>query len=321
MYLRRSPSSTSAGKRARLRPAPGWGLGRRFVRRASTLAVALPWIVPVHAPTATAAEIVTPELIQIIDTSQLSPPSPEPAGLAFMPSGTLLISDGDVDERPTLYEGKNVWEITTAGVLVGTFRTTRFSSEPVGLAVNRKTLFISDDSKGRVFRVRPGRDGMYGTKDDKVRWFSTRAFGLQDPEGIAFGKGALFLTDGTNAEVYRVGRGRNGVFDGVPPEGDDRVRHFDVAELDQPDPEGIEFIRETGTLLIVSNRRDSNVIETTTRGELIRVIDCSAFGLISPAGLAYGPRSTDPSVNSLYIADRGREDPLENDGKVYEIAF
>lgn len=297
---------------------------KRSANAACVLAVAVSLTVPLHADPATAVDIVTPQLIQIIDTSQLSPPSPDPSGLAFTTSGTLLIADGEVEELSSLYRGRNVFEITTAGELVDTFRTTRYSDEPVGLAMKKKTLFISDDDKDMVFRLRPGRDGRFGTKDDKVSSFSTRTFRSNDPEGIALGKGDLFITDGRDAEVYRVDRGRNGVFDGAPPVGDDRVTHFDVAQFGQLDPEGIEFNRESGTLFIVSNQRNSNVIETTLRGVLVREIDCSAIGMRSPAGLAYGPRSTDPSVNSLYIADRGRDnggDPLENDGKIYEIAF
>jgi len=298
------------------------------VRPLARLVVAAPlavsWVVPLGTTPAAAQEVVTPELIQVIDTSQLSPPSPDPSGLAVTPSGTLLFTDGEVEELPTLYRGRNAFEITTSGTLVDSFRTTRFSDEPVGVAVKRRTVFISDDDKDMVFRLRPGPDGRYGTRDDKVTSFRTRPFGSTDPEGLAFGMGALFIADGRDATVYRVGRGRNGVFDGVAPEGDDRVRSFGVSAFGQLDPEGIEFNPETGTLFVVSNQRGSNAIEVTTGGDLVREIDLSTIGIRSPAGLAYGPRRTDPSRYSLYVADRGRDnggDPLENDGKIYELAL
>ena len=268
--------------------------------------------------------MVTPELVQVIDTSQLSPPIPDPSDLDFLSSGNLLVSDGEVEEIPSLYEGKNVFEITTAGELADSFTTTRFSDEPAGLAVRENTVFISDDDADMVFRVRPGPDGSWGTKDDRVSSFSTRPFGSNDPEGLALGGGALFIVDGEDAEVYRVSRGRNRVFDGVPPIGDGRVRHFDTTELDQPDPEDIEFNADSGTLFIVSNMGDSSIVETTIRGRLLTVIDLSALDIRSSAGLAYGPGSADPSVDDLYIADRGRDnggDPSENDGKVFEISF
>jgi len=70
--------------------------------------------------------------------------------------------------------------------------------------------------------------------------------------------------------------------------------------------------------------RGGSVVETTLRGRLLTVIDLSGLDIRSPAGLAFGPGSTDPSVDHLYIAARGRDnsiDPSENDGKIYEISF
>jgi len=286
--------------------------------------VAMSWIATTPRRPAAAAETVTPTLIQTIDTSQLSPPIPDPSGLAFLPSGNLLVADAEVDEIPSLYKGKNVFEVTTAGELVDSFRTTRFSTEPAGLAVIDGRVGVSDDDGDRVFLVGPGPDRRYGTKDDRVRSFSTSPFGSNDPEGLAYGGGAFFIADGKGAEVYRVTRGPNAVFDGVPPIGDDTVSHFDTAELGQPDPEGIEFNADTGTLFIVSNAKDSNIIETTIQGRLLTTIDLSAIGVHSPAGLAFGPGSADPRISSLYIADRGRDnstDPSENDGRIFEISF
>ena len=281
---------------------------------------------PLQAQPAGPVETVIPQLVQIIDTSRFSPPSPDPSGIAFLPSGDLLISDGEVEEIREWFEGANVFEATTASELVDAFDVTTFTSEPAGAAVNPRngTLFLSDDDADRVFRIHPGRDGEFGTRDDRVTSFYTGAFGSTDPEGLAFGEGALFVADGIGAEVYRVSRGRNGVFDGVPPVGDDRVRHFDTSAIGQPDVEGIEFNPDAGTLYIVSTPNGSNIAETTTTGDLLRVIDVSFLHIKHPAGLAYGPGSASPAVDDLYIAARGVDnatDPTENDGKIYEISF
>lgn len=280
-------------------------------------------IAPLPEPAA-AAEIVTPRLVQVIDTSRLSPPIPDPADLAFIASGDLLVADSEVEEMSSLYQGRNIFRLTTSGDLVDSFKTTRHSNEPAGMTTKRRTIFISDDDKDMVFVVRPGRDHRYGTRDDKVRSFRTSPFGCNDPEGIAIGGGFLFIADGKGTEVFRLSPGRNGVFDGVQPEGDDRVRHFDTSRLDQPDPEGIEYNRAQRSLFIVSNWRSSDVVETTITGELLRVIDLAGLGMRSPAGLAYGPGSADPSVASLYIADRGIDNDGigdENDGRIFEISF
>src|SRR5437867_1686051 len=46
-----------------------------------------------------------PQVVQIIDTTTWSKPSPDPSGMAFIPggkpgTGTLLMSDSEIDETP-----------------------------------------------------------------------------------------------------------------------------------------------------------------------------------------------------------------------------
>jgi hypothetical protein len=127
-----------------------------------------------------------------------------------------------------------------------------------------------------------------------------------------------------NREVYKITPGSNGVFDGQPPAGDDQRSHFDTASLGfSSEIEGIEFNPDTGTLYITGYGAKS-VIETTTSGALVRVIDISFLNAKNPSGLAYGPSSVNPAQKSLYIAARGNDngsDPNENDGKVYEISL
>lgn len=297
-------------------------MGVRIARALLALTAAVTWIAAL-APTASSGVVAPATLIQTIDTSAWSPPSPDPSGLAVLPNGKLLMSDGEVEESPW-FEGKNVFRFGTDGDLLSTFRTTRFSNEPAGLEVTKKQLIVSDDDKDRIFFVRKGKDHRWGTRDDKVRSFKTRPFGSRDPEGIALGGGFLFISDGATAEVVRLKPGRNGIFDGVAPAGDDRVRGFDAEALGQSNPEGIEYRPSSGTLFLVSNRVNSDITECTIKGELVETYDTDGFGLHSPAGLAWGPASTDPNARHLWISDRGVDntaDPDENDGRLFEIAL
>ena len=258
------------------------------------------------------------ELVRIIDSSAWSPSSPDPAGVAYRASsGQVIVVDSEVEEIPELWMSANGFAITPTGTVQHTFDTTSFTKEPTGAAINPANdhLFISDDNADKVFEIDPGPDGLYGTSDDVRTSFSTATFGSFDPEGLAYGAGVLYVGDGVNAEVYALSPGANGRFDGVPPAGDDSVTHFDTAALGVADAEGIEYDPTTGNLYVVSTERTSDVVEVTTSGSLVRVIDISPASAWSPSGLALGN-------GSLFISDRGVDngvDPDENDGRIFEM--
>ena len=296
----------------------------RGARIALTLAFAVSIVVTLTVLPASAEPVVQATLVQEIDTSAFDPPSPDPSGLDFWPSGKLLMSDGEVDETPH-WRKKNAFTITTDGDLLGSFKTTRFSTEPAGIEVTKKQLYVADDVKDRIFVVKRGKDHRYGTRDDLVRSFGTVRLGCRDPEGVALGGGFLFIAsgaDGGDPSVCRLSPGPNGRFDGTGGRGDDRVRSFNTTRLGQPDPEGIAYRPSTKTIFIVSNRRNSAISETTRKGRLVRTIETDGLGLRSPAGLAWGPGST--NGNHLWVADRGVDnvvDPNENDGTILELSF
>ena len=128
------------------------------------------------------AATASASLVNTIQTSQWSSPSPDPAGIVYQPStGHLLISDSEIEESPQPYwEGANLFEATLPGSLIRTFTTFKsnptglawnnYSNEPSGLALNpaNNHLFVSDDDKDKVFEVDPEGDGVLGTADDAV---------------------------------------------------------------------------------------------------------------------------------------------------------
>jgi len=274
-----------------------------------------------------AAAMSTSTLVNTIDTSMLSPPSPDPAGLEYHPTNDrLIISDSEVNEV-AIFTGVNVWETTLDGTIVATSVTTAFSNEPTGVAYNpgNQHWFFTDDNARRVFEVDLGTDGTLGTADDVVTNFKTSTFGCTDPEGLAYDtdQGHLFVVDGAGAEVYEVDAGPNGVFDGVSPDGDDVVVQFDVEIIGLRDPEGVAYNADAGTLYIVDRRTDI-VAETARDGMLISRIDIGFTGIKNPAGIVHAPASTNPADKHLYICDRAVDngsDPDENDGMIFEITI
>lgn len=123
-------------------------------------------------------------LVKTTHTSQFSPPSPDPAGLAYLPaSRSLLISDSEVNEVEDLFSGDNFYEVSPGGNLVRTLSTIAFSDEPTGVAFNpaNNHLFFSDDQGMRGFyELSPGADELFNTADDVVTFVDMLEVGAQD---------------------------------------------------------------------------------------------------------------------------------------------
>jgi Bacterial Ig domain len=271
------------------------------------------------AAVTTAAAIEAPTLVQTLDVSGLSPPSPDPGGVTYMPSrDRLLLADSEVDEM-AIFRGVNLFQVTRGGQLTDTGVTTAYSREPTGAGFSPAdgTLFLSDDDANRVFAVRPGPDGRYGTPDDPRTFVNTLLFGSDDSEGTEFDAdtGHVLVVDGVNREVYDVNP-VNGVFG----DGNDVTTHFDLEQHGVLDPEGIGVDTSRNSLVVV-DRAGKKVYEVTRTGALLRVIDLKPISAKNPAGVTVAPGSG--GGTSYWIAERGVDnntDPNENDGKVYEIA-
>ena len=162
-------------------------------------------------------------------------------------------------------------------------------------------MFISDDGRRRIFEVTQGPDNRLGTADDPVTWFSTTAFGDDDPEDVTYDtrSGDLFVTDEVELDVVRVSPGPNGRFDGVAPTGDDVATRYDVGPYGITDLEGIGY-SPTRDSLFLADRKYTQIVEVTKDGALVQSIDVAGIGMLNPAGSPWprpattrtGPTST-----------------------------
>jgi sugar lactone lactonase YvrE len=264
-------------------------------------------------------------LVRTTDMSASSPPSPDPAGIAYVNSrNSLLISDSEVDETVhgiTHFMGANLWEVNLDGSVIRTANISTIpptdvpmTNEPTGVAWNDANghYYFTDDRDLMVYDLNPGIDGLIGTSDDSWTSFSTEPAGAGDPEGITYDSfnNQLFVVDGNNREIYQY------TLTGT------LLGQFDVEILGVVDPEGVEFNPIDGTLFVLSNSGNRMIVETTTNGDLIETIDVSANLSIAQSGLAYAPASDGSNLMHFYIVDRGidnNDNPNIIDGKMYEM--
>lgn len=300
------------------------GLARHLtVATAASVAVVGPSTFTAEA--GDSAEEVEAKLVRSTYTSKFDPPSPDPAGITYRPENDrLFISDSEVNEMSS-YEGHNLFRITRTGKKTGNRSTTSFSVEPTGVAYDpgANRMFFTDDDADEVHVVKWGRDRQFGTEDDAVTSFSTRAAGNKDPEGITYDvdRGHLLVVDGSGATVYRYQPGDNGRFDGVK-DGDDKVRTFDVEEVGAKEPEGIAHHSARNSILVLDHKTQ-RIYEVSSTGTLLNIIGISAAKPVVPAGLALAPAGDGSEKTNLYIVDRGVDndrEPEENDGRMYEMS-
>ena len=270
------------------------------------------------------AVTVSGKLVTRIPTSQFPRASPDPSGIVYLRRHhRFLISDSEVDERTGAgHHRVNLWNIRPSGRVISGRTTRRFSREPTGLGFDpaTKRLFVSDDDANRIWIDRPGRDGAWGTADDRVRSISVKAYGSTDAEDPFFDRssGNLFFLDGDGTEIYRI----NPV-DRVFGNQNDRVSHFDIGRLGPTNFEGLGSDPSRHTLLVGGG--DERIYETTKRGRLVRVIDVSAIpGLRRISGITLAPASGESGAMNYWIVDRGIDNearPYENDGDLWEISI
>ncbi|MGH2383617.1 MAG: hypothetical protein ACRDGB_00995 [Candidatus Limnocylindria bacterium] len=275
------------------------------------------------ATTPAAVPELTGSIVTRISTAALNPPSSDPGGIAYDPArDRLIVTDSDIDELPD-FAGHVVFALEANGTWVGLGQP-RGAIEITDVAIDAGSdrWFFTDDSDATIIQVELGDDGQFGTRDDRISTISTTAFGNSDPEGVAFGQGSLFVTDGAATRVYRLTPGPDGEFNGVPPAGDDRVTSFDTAALGISDPEALAFDPNRGTLYVLSRDRREPIVEVATDGTLMTVIAIDRDELNSPGGLTLAPALDGSGRLSLFIADRGEDNArsdVPNDGMLLEV--
>ena len=268
-------------------------------------------------------------LVRLTDTSLWTTPSPDPSAITFLPgTDRLLIADAEVNEIPALFTGDNVYLAERTGDLESAASSIGITDEPSGIThdpANGHLFVATDNSPRRVYEIDPGGDGLPFTADDVVTSFGTEGFGSTDAEGLSWNPalGVLHLVDGLGDRLYTIDPGANGLFDGVPPGGDDVVTSVDLAPLGVTDPEGVAFDPLTEQLYVIGKPKTA-LLHVTADGQPLRTVSLGSRALYKPAGLVIAPSSLGNGADSLYLVDRGVDndsDPSENDGRLFEFTL
>lgn len=261
-----------------------------------------------------------PVVVQIIDTTQWAKPSPDPAGLTWIPgaspgTGTLLMSDSEIDETP-FFRPDNLFYLSETGVFDHSASLQSFCKEPTGIAFNPLNghVFISDDSKKKIFEIDPNNP------ETLIASFSTKDFGADDVEDIIFDPvtGNLLISEGEQSSLNP-----RTIFE-VTSSG------ILVSSLKLPtavgDPEGFAY-DAARNVFYISGHVSSDIFVVSRSGEILDTLTLLedyrnpvSDTRVRAKGLTMAPSSDpndDPSVMSLWVGDYGKDQFM--DGRIFEI--
>ena len=261
----------------------------------------------------------SPLVVQMIDTTAWPNPSPDPAGIAWIPgktpgTGMLLMSDSEIDETP-FFRPDNLFVLSPTGVFDHSVSLEGFTKEPTGLAYDPLNghLYISDDVVNKVFEVDPYNPTTL------ISSFSTLAFGDNDAEGIGFDPvtGHLLVLAGDQSiqhpqtiwEVTTTGTVVSSI--ALPAAiGDDEAIVYD------PTRNVFYMGGETSADIFVVSR-DGQILDTITLLEGYGRPDARRV-LAKDLTLAPSSDPNDaPGTMSLWVADYGADQFM--DGRLFEL--
>jgi len=99
----------------------------------------------------------------------------------------LYVTDDDLDRVFRDKPGKDGRFGTRDDVVATVLRTHRFGSfDPEGLTYfpPKRMLIVSDSTSHRIYKVKPGKDGRFGTRDDTIRSFGIHRYGFTTAEDV-----------------------------------------------------------------------------------------------------------------------------------------
>ena len=271
------------------------------------------------ATTTTISPPLSPVVVQMIDTTHWPNPSPDPAGIAWVPgstpgTGKLLVSDSEIDETP-FFRPDNLFVLSQTGAFDHSTSLESFTKEPTGLAYDplNHHLFISDDVAHKVFEVDPNNPGTL------ISSFSTLNFGANDTEDIGFDPvtGHLLVIEGEQGTMHP-----RTIFETT-------TNGTVVSTVQLPaaigDPEAVAYDptrnvyymggETSADIFVVS--RDGQILDTITLLEEYGRPDARR---VLVKALTLAPSSDpndDPNTMSLWLADYGSDQFM--DGRLFEL--
>jgi uncharacterized protein YjiK len=283
------------------------------------LGLALPSVFVAEPVALAQAALASFKSIRTISTGELG--VPHPTGFAFLPEprGFLLWGNGSNPQEVQLISN---YEDSLGSLLLPVA-----AENPAATAFDRQSnsLFMLNESSSELIRIDAGEHGLPNTVEENPGRWNARAFGVQEPQGMAFdpSSGRMFILDGRGPGIVSVEPHPSQGFDGEAAARSGRISRVDILGF-----EGIQFrglaLNPRNSHLYLAVADQSRIYEFTQQGEYLSVLDLSSSGLTNLQSLTFAPsadQTDDPETTSLFVLDGGQTTiQPESSGQILEVS-
>jgi hypothetical protein len=226
----------------------------------------------------------------------------EPKGLAFSSAAnTVLLLD----------ESGTVALVTMGEEHAGSMVIPEVQEDPLNAAFDETTgsLFVFSRGRSELAQIQADVRGLPDASAGSRR-FAANAFGIADPEGIAFdpASGRLFILDAGTSQILSVVPDPTFGFDAQEAIRSNRVQHISLNKLGLGSLKGIAYNPSNGHLY-VSEPAQKKLYELTQEGSLVSTFDLAALEINDPSAMTFAPsadNTDDPNIYDLFILDSGQ---------------
>ncbi len=273
--------------------------------------------IPVHSSVSAQSSSDSAWVVRSIHTGEYG--INKPKGLAYSPvADTLLI----------LGENANVALVTMGEDNEGIRTIPELQYDPQNVAFDSQTnsLFEFDRGKSELVRIATDEHGLPDTASGSTH-ISGNAFGIRDPQGVAFdpATGRLFILDAGNPEIVAIAPHPTLGFDADEATRSNKVERISLKKLGIAPPRGIAYNPSNGHFYVAESS-EKKLYELTQAGDVVSATDLAALGINDPSAMTFAPsgdNTDDPSIYNLFILDTTADSTqaASSGGQVVELSL
>src|SRR5687767_454662 len=226
----------------------------------------------------------------------------DPKGLAFSSAAnTFLILDGNA----------NVTLVTMSEDHAGSRVISETQNDPLNVGFDDRTssMYVFNRGKAELTKIKADEKGLPDASSLSTR-FAVNAFGIADPQGLAFdpSNGNLFILDAGNSQIVAIAAHPTLGFDADEAVRSNKVQHISLKKFGLGSLKGLAYHPGNGHLY-VSEPSQKKLYELSQDGDLVSTFDLAALGINDPSAMTFAPsvdNTDDPNIYDLFLLDRGK---------------